>query len=366
MSEASVEIFGKDSVISNLLESFQELAVILDKNRKIVYRNSQFKSFAAEAGLNAEIGLTPGEAFNCIQVSQNHECGKSNLCKYCGGNKVITESLNGGRQFSLCQIASSNGTAFNLKVSAAPLCIEGEAYTLYCILDNSAEVRKNMLEKIFFHDINNIVNGMNLIAEMASISCENNDIDECGKNIEMLKMSLNSLISEISSQHIITLAEKHELHVSPKNFRLNELICEISDFFSSTFIGSGIIIKCPMEEQPETVINSDPTLLKRVLINMMKNACEASGAGQVVTLTYQLEKNLVRISVHNEAVMSELISSTLFTRTISTKGEGRGLGTYSMRLLSERYLKGRVFFSTAEGEGTTFYVEIPVILQDLL
>jgi signal transduction histidine kinase len=50
----------------------------------------------------------------------------------------------------------------------------------------------------------------------------------------------------------------------------------------------------------------------------------------------------------------------VFQRSFSTKGTGRGLGTYSIKLLTERYLGGRVWFESAEGHGTTFHAEFDI------
>lgn len=52
----------------------------------------------------------------------------------------------------------------------------------------------------------------------------------------------------------------------------------------------------------------------------------------------------------------------VFQRSFSTKGIGRGLGTYSIRLLSERYLSGRVSFTSTPEAGTTFYAWYPLEL----
>ena len=44
----------------------------------------------------------------------------------------------------------------------------------------------------------------------------------------------------------------------------------------------------------------------------------------------------------------------------STKSStGRGLGTYSMKLLGERYLGGAVSFSSSAEHGTVFTFELP-------
>jgi sensor histidine kinase regulating citrate/malate metabolism len=50
----------------------------------------------------------------------------------------------------------------------------------------------------------------------------------------------------------------------------------------------------------------------------------------------------------------------LFQRSFSTKAAtGRGVGTYSMRLLGEQYLGGRVEFTSREPDGTTFTLILP-------
>lgn len=58
--------------------------------------------------------------------------------------------------------------------------------------------------------------------------------------------------------------------------------------------------------------------------------------------------------------MDESTQKLVFQRSFSTKGEGRGLGTYSMNLIVRKYLRGKIDFLTGEKEGTTFYIGLPV------
>jgi sensor histidine kinase regulating citrate/malate metabolism len=57
--------------------------------------------------------------------------------------------------------------------------------------------------------------------------------------------------------------------------------------------------------------------------------------------------------------MQKDVQLQLFQRSFSTKGKGRGLGTYSIKLLTENYLKGKVRFETRRESGTTFFIKIP-------
>jgi sensor histidine kinase regulating citrate/malate metabolism len=66
----------------------------------------------------------------------------------------------------------------------------------------------------------------------------------------------------------------------------------------------------------------------------------------------------IRFRVKNVGVMPHDVQMQIFQRSFSTKGRGRGIGTYSIRLLTENYLKGKVSFTSNEVEGTVFSVEL--------
>ena len=116
------------------------------------------------------------------------------------------------------------------------------------------------------------------------------------------------------------------------------------------------------ENAVRMILNTSKTLLQRTLGNMLKNALEASSAGEVVTIGCDDVSGEPCFWVQNPAVMAAEVKPQIFNRSFSTKGSGRGLGTYSMRLLSERYLKGRVSFTSSEKQGTTFIARYPLKL----
>jgi signal transduction histidine kinase len=107
------------------------------------------------------------------------------------------------------------------------------------------------------------------------------------------------------------------------------------------------------------ILITDVVLLERVLGNMIKNALEASQAGQTVTVGCRTDGKFVEFWVNNLNVMPRTAQLQVFQRSFSTKGSGRGLGTYSMKLISERYLKGAVAFTSCEEQGTTFVAKYP-------
>ena len=116
-----------------------------------------------------------------------------------------------------------------------------------------------------------------------------------------------------------------------------------------------------MTPPPRNVLFTvDITILSRVIGNMIKNAIEASDDGDVITAGCKGGGSTVKFSVRNRAFIPKDVQLQLFKRSFSTKGMGRGLGTYSMLLLTEKYLKGHVSFTSTEAQGTTFTVAVPL------
>ena len=93
---------------------------------------------------------------------------------------------------------------------------------------------------------------------------------------------------------------------------------------------------------------------------MIKNALESSNEGDKVTAGSRINENEIEFYIHNNVFMPDEVQLQIFQRSFSTKGTGRGLGTYSIKLLSEKYLRGKVLFESSEGNGTTFYARFPL------
>ena len=79
---------------------------------------------------------------------------------------------------------------------------------------------------------------------------------------------------------------------------------------------------------------------------------------EVITETKRRE-NRILIRVKNPYVIPNQVQAQIFQRAYSTKGTGRGIGTYGMRLLAESYLSGKVNFKSDVEAGTVFTLELP-------
>jgi signal transduction histidine kinase len=95
-----------------------------------------------------------------------------------------------------------------------------------------------------------------------------------------------------------------------------------------------------------------------VIINLLKNALEATPEQGKVLVGVENLNTRLRFWVRNDGVLPRDVQMQLFQRSFSTKGLGRGIGTYCVRLLTENYLGGKVSFISNETDGTVFNIEL--------
>lgn len=349
----------KLTVIQNILESASVVA-ILNELRQILYCNEAFLNFTNTTDLEQIIGARPGEIFNCIHASENASgCGTSESCKTCGAALAIISSQHGKKCTEECRITIKQGeytAALDLLVNTLPFSLEGQNYTIAFLTDISHEKRRKALEKIFFHDIINTAGSLQGYIKLLEIA---DDPAEHKKLFKGLTDAANWLVEEIMSQRDLLRAENNELTATFTAIDSNTIITNIIQQYLRHSVIRKVEIKA--DKNMENIsFTSDPVLLKRVLGNMVKNALEASTAGDIVTLGANQREDKIQFWVKSPTVMPREVQLQIFQRYFSTKGSGRGLGTYSMKILSERYLKGNVTFSVSEEHGTIFIASYPL------
>lgn len=350
--------------IGKVLDSLPFIVTILNTNRQIVYSNNVILELLGVTSLDSILGLRPGEAIQCnYSKLEEGGCGTSEHCKVCGAVKSILECQQTNKTVSYeCRIANNvDGKMmnFDLMVTSSPFYVNGRKFTMLSMNDISSEKRRKLLERMFYHDILNITGSLRGFVSLLEGVEDPDEIKNYVKNIEFLT---DRLSDDIMAQRQLSQAENNELPITIEETDSNSILnmailqCKYHDVAE----GKNIIIeKC----DESNIIKTDIGLLQRVLLNMMKNALEAINAGETITLSYKCTPNYTTFFVHNQGYIPYLNQLQIFQRSFSTKGVGRGIGTYSIKLLGETYLKGMVGFSSTDEKGTTFYIKIPLIID---
>ncbi|MBN2635514.1 MAG: GHKL domain-containing protein [Prolixibacteraceae bacterium] len=349
-------LFRNNETLVSITNSVSQMLVVLNAERQIIYANNQFCELLSLSNCTY-LGKRVGEALNCIHSNQTTGgCGTTEFCSKCGAVNAMLEAQLGVKSIKECRISTFNTEALDLKVSATPYTLNEELFTIFVISDVSNEKRRQILERVFFHDVLNSAGGISGLSLMLKEVENPKEITELA---DLIHSSSEQLINEITAQRQLNAAEHSELELALMHVESIFILQQIADIYSRHEISNGKYISINKMSE-NFMFETDPTLLKRVLGNMLKNALEASLLNSKVTLSVVKNESSALFSVHNNSYIDADTQLQLFKRSFTTKGVGRGLGTYSMKLFGEKYLKGSVWFESKQDLGTTFYIELPI------
>lgn len=344
--------------LNDIFCSLSYIFCIFNDQRQIVFVNDVLMKSLGVDSVEKILGKRFGEAFECIYAKEEASgCGTSEHCRYCGAiNSIVKSKMSMSKTTEECRIKRYVGGmefSLELEVTSTPFLYEGEYFTIFSVIDITDRKRRGLIERIFFHDILNTAGSLNNIFEVLEIV---GDTEK--KELLTIANSLSQqILDEITTQRLLLQAENSSLIVNSQEINSLDFLDIISKDlkFHKVAIGKKISID-PASDR--ILFNSDMVILRKIINNMVKNALEASVPGEEVVLSSSFLDGKIRFSVHNNSFMSPEVEMQVFMRSFSTKGIQRGLGTYSMKILGEQYLHGKVNFTTGQTEGTTFFIDL--------
>lgn len=345
---------SSDVLMQSVANSSKAYISVLNAQRQVIFANT---ALIDDFGITVEdlLGLRPGDVFSCETRGKGPDgCGTSSACSTCGAAQALRHARLGTPHESECRILRDDGEPLDLKVAATPFSLDGEDCFLFTAIDISDAKRREALERIFFHDILNTATGVRGLSTMARSGLEE-DREEA---LLLLEQISDHLIDEIQAQRDLLAAENGELEVRVNELSSRALLREVVAVYESHQVGIGKTVGIDPESE-DVVLWCDAIVLGRVLGNLVKNALEASTEGDKVIVACVSSGSNAVFSVHNPGCMPADVQAQVFRRSFTTKGPGRGLGTYGARLLTDRYLRGSIAFSTREEAGTVFSVSVP-------
>ncbi|MBN2659076.1 MAG: GHKL domain-containing protein [Spirochaetales bacterium] len=356
--EEEIKAISRAPLMQVFLKSINCLFAVLDSNRQIITLNDHYLSYLNRIPAGSILGLRVGESLRCIHASEMEGgCGTSRHCRSCGAALAITTAITSSEPVEReCALElEENGERKDLffHVKCEPFYLEERKFYLLFLTDITKDQQRKMLEKIFFHDFNNILGGLSTSAYMLSRGIRTDQV------VESIYSTTNTLVKEVEIQRCLM---GNDLDYYKKNLYpliLEKTFSKLDDIFREKAESEGKTILFRADPAAEE-INSDEALLIRIISNMINNALEATGEGDTITLDAHRDEDMVKITVRNPGFIPGDVQLRIFQRNFSTKSRtGRGLGTYSMKLFGEKVLGGRIGFISTERDGTEFYLILP-------
>jgi len=356
-----ISIINKNEFLLQSLNGLDIFILLLSANREIIFVNTALRK-ALNMTLPDVIGKRPGDIFACKYSFNAHGgCGFGDKCVTCDIKNLIIQVVNTGttHEGNVSLVAMLNGleltTNFSEKVTH--LSIEDEDVYMVAFVDRTNEVEKYNLERVFFHDILNSASSVYNVIRLLRMENEKFHQDQ---DVIMLEAYMKSIIDEIEYQRNISQAERNFLKTKVSTFNIQELCKELVSLLHKDERFHRIPLKFESNINTDT-IQTDKTLLSRIILNIVKNALEANKSFDPVNITLEHAESRYIISVHNTEVIPIEMQRNLLTKGHSSKGAGRGFGTYGSKLLLNKYLDGDLTFTSNNASGTFFYISLPKV-----
>jgi signal transduction histidine kinase len=360
---AEIEIINTNPVMSGLLHSVGGLLAILDEHRQIVALNDSFLRFLGIEDPSEALGLRPGEALRCIHAEEEPAgCGTTLFCSTCGAAIAIVASLGNDRPAErICALAAQKAgktVDIALLVRSQPVRIASRKFLLLFLQDITLQQQRASLERTFFHDINNILTGLLGASQLLVRESRASDL------VDIIHHSALRLKKEVEAQRCLSMSNSCAYQPIWHEIEANRITAELRSFFANHPAARGKRLHL-REHEHRLVLQTDFSLLLRVLGNMITNALEATAPRGEVKVWAEQREATVSFCVWNPDPIPADIARRIFQRNFSTKeGAGRGIGTYSMKLFGEQILGGRVGFTSSEAEGTLFSLTLPLARKE--
>jgi hypothetical protein len=357
--ERKYTVFRQTPLLQKAIDAIPDIVLILNQRRQIINANQPLLSLL-DCQISDVLGKRPGELVGCRNVGDGPDgCGTAKQCMTCGAVEAIMGSQKTDVPVAReCRISLQDpvGGALDFRVSATAVSTGGEQLTICVLKDISDQKRLSVMARMFFHDVINTAGGILGFTELMRDSFPKDSPQQ--RELGELEELAEQLLEEIESQRDLSYAESGDLEPSFEPLEAQPFLERMRTLYGHhpVALGKNLVVQEPWHG----TLTTDRRLLARVLGNMIKNALEASGSGGTVTVRCIDLGSRVAFRVHNAQSMPEEVQMQVFQRSFSTKGEaGRGIGTHSMKLFGERYLKGEVTFTSRESDGTTFSLVLP-------
>lgn len=208
------------------------------------------------------------------------------------------------------------------------------------------------------HEIKNPLTPMKLQIQHLQRAKAAGDMERYNMTFDKVTSTLIEQIDRLTS--IANSFSQFAKMPEPKPDELN-LVIILQQLVSLFETQEQLHISLQYDSDEEFKVYADGEQLSRAFLNIITNAQQAVSSDReaLIDISMQIIGECISISIgDNGGGVPETISSRLFEPNFTTKSSGMGLGLAIVKRSVEA-AKGRVWFESSKGSGTTFFIELP-------
>ncbi len=216
-------------------------------------------------------------------------------------------------------------------------------------LEENARLREDV-ERMSRHDLktplNSILGVTRLLRDDPGLDPEQRDL------VNVLQRAGLRMLEMVNLSQDLFRMEKGSYEFRIQAVDLQEVVMRVLVDLHSYARANGVTLHLRGSDREPVRVRGEELLCYSIVANLVKNAVEAAGPGNEVTLTLQRGESVV-LAIHNPGEVPPEIAERFFEKYVSGgRSRGIGMGTYSARLMA-RVQQGDLTLRTGAAEGTT-------------
>ena len=251
--------------------------------------------------------------------------------------------------------------AYAMQARALP----DEGAVLVVVRDRTEEMRKEFAERDFVsnaaHELRNPLAGISGAIEVLQSGAKD---DPEARDHFLNRLSADAERMSRLTQSLLTLARVEALGAG--EVEVVDVTAAAKDVEAAVTVPTGLDLVLDVE--PDLAAKGDPTLLRQVLIGLVTNAIKNTPEpGRVTVRGRRIGDSELLLEVIDTGTgipQAEIdrVFERFYRRSESRRQEGFGLGLAIARRMAD-VMGGEMGANSVEGEGSTFWVRLPLIRQ---
>jgi len=216
------------------------------------------------------------------------------------------------------------------------------------------------------HELRTPLNGVLGFAQLLLIDKEHALSEQQNKQVRQIVHCGEHLLSLINDVLELAKIESGNINTSTDQVLLSSVLDDCLPLLEP--LAAEHQVQIDTSNSGDAVLLADFTKVKQVFANLVSNAIKYNKPGGKVTITSQHNNHHLKLSISDTGygipIGKQARIFTAFERLGQeyTSVEGSGIGLSICKRLVEA-MDGRIGFSSVEGEGSTFWIELPLSAQ---
>ncbi len=266
-----------------------------------------------------------------------------------------------------------NDTYFGLLVIIiVALVFSYYAKTRYVSKYNEAK-KANELKSIFLQNMSHeLRTPLNAILGFSHLINSKMDVEEILEYADIINKSGYQLLGVVNDLMDITLIEAGQLKMNKENTDFHELLKDIHKISSEELSATSKKIRLELnipDDLKELIVYTDALRFKQILLSLLRNSIKFTEKGHI-NFGYEIvsidKKSMIKVYVEDTGIgIPSNMRNTIFEpfrqveESATKQHGGAGIGLSISKKITE-LLGGKIWLISEEGQGSTFYVALPM------